>query len=201
MGIVDRIELIRSIQCHLLVARANAGLAPGEMVFQPHHIGADGGVHRRLIRLASEGRIILSGPTTSAEAEVAASRHQFNVERYYRNRRAANMRQTVRTGSATTSPSTSADEFARMVGSSNQGRLPLSYQGNSILHWRTIADGRLGSSSMESSPESVRVSVGSFELIKLFSFLALADVRRDREILRPVCRTYRAIRGGETWQS
>jgi len=162
IGIVGRIDLIGSIQCCLPAVRANAELAPGEVVFQPHHIGADGTVNRRLIRLASEGRIILSGPTTSAEAETAASRHQLNVERYFRNQRAAEMRRTFGTGSATTSPSTSADEFARMVGSSNQGRLPLTYQGNSVVHWRSVADGRLGSSSMESSPESVRISVGSF---------------------------------------
>ncbi len=162
IGIVDRIDLIGSIQCCLPAVRANAEFAPGEVVFQPHHIGADGTVNRRLIRLASEGRIILSGPITSAEAETAASRYQLNVERYFRNRRATEMRRTFRTGSATTSPSTSADEFARMVGSSNQGRLPLTYQGNSVVHWRSVADGRLGSSSMESSPESVRISVGSF---------------------------------------
>ncbi len=161
IGTVDRIDLIGSIQCRLPSARANAELAPGEVVFQPHHIGADGTVNRRLIRLASEGRIILSGPTTSAEAETAASRHQLNVERYFRNQRAAEMRRTFGTGSATTSPPTSADEFARMVGSSNQGRLPLTYQGNSVVHWRTIADGRLGSSSMKSSPETVQTSVGS----------------------------------------
>ena len=173
MGAVDRIELIGSVQFHLPVDRANAELTSGEVIFQPHHVGADGSVNRRLIRLASEGRIVLSGPITSAEAEAAATRHQLNVERYYRTRRAVNKRQTFRTGSATTSPSTSADEFARMVGSSSQGRLPLSYQGNSILHWRTIADGRLGSPSMDSSPESVRVSVGCFELSNLFSFLVV----------------------------
>ncbi len=160
MGAVDRIELIGSIQCDLPVARANAGLVAGEVVFQPHHVGADGNVDRRLIRLASEGRIVLSGSITSGEAEAAASRHQFNVERYHRNLRAADMRRTFGTGSATTSPSTSADEFARMVGSSNQGRLPLTYQGNCIPRWRSVADGRLGSSSLESSPESARVSVG-----------------------------------------
>ncbi len=173
MGAVDRIELIGSVQFHLPVVRANAELAPGEVIFQPHHVGADGSVNRRLIRLASEGRIVLSGPITSSEAEAAAIRHQLNVERYYRNQRAAEVRRMCGTGSATTSPSTSADEFARMVGSSSQGRLPLSYQGNSILHWRTIADGRLGSPSMDSSPESVRVSVGCFELPNFFSFLVV----------------------------
>ncbi len=176
MGAVDRMELIGSIQCRLPVARASAGLSPGEVVFQPHHIGADGSVNRRLVRLASEGRIILSGPTTSAEAEVAASRHQFNVERYYRNQRAAEVRRTFETGSATTSPSTSADEFARNVGSSNRGRLPLTYQGNCVPRWRSIADGRLGSLSMESSPESARVSVGVFNLSGFFSLSVVADV-------------------------
>ena len=39
---------------------------------------AGGLVNRRLIRLAEEGRIILSGPMSSAEAE-AAARHEFNV--------------------------------------------------------------------------------------------------------------------------
>ena len=68
MGAVDRIELIGSVQFNLPVDRANAGLDPGEVVFQPHHIGADGAVNRRLIRLASEGRIVLSGPTSSAES-------------------------------------------------------------------------------------------------------------------------------------
>ena len=65
MGTVDRIELIGSVQFHLPVAQANAGLTPGEAVFQSHHIEAGGLVNRRLIRLAEEGRIILSGPTTS----------------------------------------------------------------------------------------------------------------------------------------
>ena len=68
IGTVDRIDPIGSVRFHLPVDRANAGLAPGEVVFQPHHIGADGAVNRRLIRLASEGRIVLSGPITSAEA-------------------------------------------------------------------------------------------------------------------------------------
>ena len=68
MGAVDRIELIGSVQFNLPVDRANAGLDPGEVVFQPHHIGTDGAVNRRLIRLASEGRIVLSGPTSSAES-------------------------------------------------------------------------------------------------------------------------------------
>ena len=128
MGTVDRIELIGSVQFHLPVARSNAGLMPGEVVFQPHHVGADGSVNRRLIRLASEGRSILSGPISSAEAE-AAARHQFNVDRYYRNILAAAER---RPGSGTTSSSGSADEFARMVGSSNLGSLPLGFQGNVV---------------------------------------------------------------------
>ncbi len=81
---MDRIELIGSVQFHLPVARANVGLAPGEVVFQPHHIGADGVVNRRLIRLASEGRIILPGPIASAEAE-AATRYHCDVSRYHRN--------------------------------------------------------------------------------------------------------------------
>ena len=42
MGTVDRIELIGSVQFHLPVARANAGLMPGEVVFQPHHVDAGG---------------------------------------------------------------------------------------------------------------------------------------------------------------
>ena len=78
MGTVDRIELIGSMQFHLPVARSSAGVLPGEVEFQPHHVGADGTVNRRLIRLASEGRIILSGPISSSEAE-AAARHQFNI--------------------------------------------------------------------------------------------------------------------------
>jgi hypothetical protein len=52
MGTVDRIELIGSVQFHLPVTRANAGLMPGEVVFQPHHADAGGMVNRRLIRLA-----------------------------------------------------------------------------------------------------------------------------------------------------
>ena len=176
MGVVDRIELIGSIQCHLPVARANAGLNAGEVLFQPHHVDADGSVNRRLIRLASGGRIVLSGPITSGEAETAASRHQFNVVRYHRNRRAADIRRTFETGSATTSPSSSADEFARMIGSSNQGRLPLTYQGNCVPRWRSVADGRLGSSSLESSPESARISVGVFNSPGFFSFSVLTDV-------------------------
>ena len=130
MGTVDRIELIGFVQFHLPVARANAGLMPGEIVFQPHHVGVDGGVNRRLICLASEGRIILSGPISSAEAE-AAARHQFNVTRYYRN---ISMAAERRPSSGSTSSSGSADEFARMVGSSNLGSLPLGFQGNSIPH-------------------------------------------------------------------
>ena len=50
MRAVDRIELIGSLQFHLPVARANAGLMPGEIVFQPHHVDAGGLVNRRLIR-------------------------------------------------------------------------------------------------------------------------------------------------------
>ena len=131
MGTVDRVDLIGSLQFHLPVARAMDGLMPGEMVFQPHHIGADGGVNRRLIRLAGEGRIILSGPISSFEAE-AAARHHFNVDRYHRNVLAADGRLP---DSGTTSSSGSADEFARMVGSSNRGLLPLGFQGNFIPHW------------------------------------------------------------------
>ena len=136
-GAVDRIELIGSIQFNLPVARANDGLIPGEVMFQPHHIGADGGVNRRLIRLASEGRIVLSGPISTFEAE-AAARHQLNVGRYHRNVLAANERLP---GSGTTSSSGSADEFARMVGSSNRGLLPLGFQGNFNPHRRSVADG------------------------------------------------------------
>ena len=137
MGTVDRIELIGSLQFNLPVARAIDGLMPGEVMFQPHHIGADGGVNRRLIRLASEGRIILSGPISTSEAE-AAARHQFNVGRYYRNNAAVAER---RPGSGATSSSGSADEFARMVGSSNRGLLPLGFQGNFNPHRRSVADG------------------------------------------------------------
>ena len=59
MGDADQIELIGSVQFRLPVARANAGLLPGEVVFQPHHIDAGGLVNRRLIRLGEEDRIIL----------------------------------------------------------------------------------------------------------------------------------------------
>ena len=166
MGTVDRIELIGSVQFYLPVARANAGLTPGEVVFQPHHIDASGLVNRRLIRLAEEGRIILSGPMSSAEAE-AAARHQFNVDRYYRNIRAAADR---RSGSGTTSSSDSADEFARMVGSSNLGSLPLGFQGNVALRWRDVADGRLGTSSCESSPAGGPSSVSIFRCMEFYLF-------------------------------
>ena len=166
MGTVDRIELIGSVQFHLPVARSNAGLMPGEVVFQPHHIGADGGVNRRLIRLESEGRIVLSGPISSAEAE-AAARHEFNVNRYYRNILAAAER---RPGSETTSSSDSADEFARMVGSSNLGSLPLGFQGNVVLRWRDVADGRLGTSSCESSPAGGQSSVSIFRCMEFSLF-------------------------------
>jgi hypothetical protein len=115
MGAADRIGLIGSVQFHLPVDRANSGLMPGEVVFQPHHVDAGGFVNRRLIRLAEEGRIILSGPMSSAEAE-AAARHEFNVARYHRRILAAVGRLP---GSGTTSSSGSADEFARMVGTSN----------------------------------------------------------------------------------
>ena len=163
MGAVDRIDLIGSLQFHLPVARANAGLMPGELLFQPHHVGADGGVNRRLIRLASEGRIVLSGPISSSEAE-AAARHHFNVGRYHRNVLAADGRLP---GSGTTSSSGSADEFARMVGSSNRGSLPLGFQGNVVPHWRSVADGRLGSFSYESSPADGQSSVGVVDLTEL----------------------------------
>ena len=158
MGTVDRIELIGSMQFHLPVARSSAGVLPGEVEFQPHHVGADGTVNRRLIRLASEGRIILSGPISSAEAE-AAARHRFNVERYYSNISTGAER---RPSSGSTSSSGSADEFARMVGSSNLGSLPLGFQGNPIRRWRSVADGRLGSSSCESSPAGGQNSVSVF---------------------------------------
>ena len=111
MGAVDRVDLIGSLQFHLPVARANAGLMPGEVVFQPHHIGADGGVNRRLVRLASEGRIILSGSISSSEAE-AAARHHFNVGRYHRNVLAADGRLS---DSGTTSSSGSADEQSGFI--------------------------------------------------------------------------------------
>ena len=137
MGAVDRIDLIGSLQFGLPVARAIDGVMPGEVMFQPHHVGADGAVNRRLIRLASEGRIILSGPISSSEAE-AAARHDFNVARYHRNVLAADGRLP---SSGTTSSSGSADEFARMVGSSNRGSLPFGFQGNFVLHWRSVADG------------------------------------------------------------
>ncbi len=126
MGAADRIELIGSVQFRLPVARADAGLLPGEVVFQPHHIDAGGLVNRRLIRLGEEGRIILSGPMSSAEAE-AAARHEFNVARYHRRMLSAAERLP---GSGTTSSAGSADDFARMFGTSNRGSLPLGFQGN-----------------------------------------------------------------------
>jgi hypothetical protein len=49
MGTVDRIELIGSIKFHFPVARSSAGVMPSEVEFQPHHVGADEGVNRRLI--------------------------------------------------------------------------------------------------------------------------------------------------------
>ena len=131
MGAVDRIDLIGSVQFPLPVGRANVGLMPGEVVFQPHHVNASGFVNRRLIRLAEEGRIILSGPLSSAEAE-AAARHEFNVARYHHRMLTAAERLP---GSGTTSSSGSADEFARMVGTSIRGSLPLGFQGNFVLHW------------------------------------------------------------------
>ena len=115
MGVVDQIELIGSVQFHLPFGWANAGLMPEEVVFQPHHIDASGLVNRRLIRLVEEGRIILSGPMSSVEAE-AAARHEFNVGRYHRRMLAAAERLP---GSGTTSSSGSPDEFTRMVGSNN----------------------------------------------------------------------------------
>ena len=117
MEAVNRIELIGSVQFRLPVARANAGLLPGEVAFQPHHIDAGGLVNRRLIRLGEEGRIILSGPMSSAEAE-AAARHEFNVARYHRRMLSA---VDSRPGSWTTSFFGSAYELARMVGTSNRG--------------------------------------------------------------------------------
>ena len=74
-------------------------------MFQPHHVGADGFVNRRLVRLASEGRIILSGPISSAEAEGAA-RYHYNM--YPDDGRLPS--------SGTTSSSSSPDELARMIG-------------------------------------------------------------------------------------
>ena len=76
-----------------------------------------------MIRLESEGRIILSGPISSSEAETAA-RHQFKVDRYHCNILAAAERLP---SSGTTSSSGSADEFALMIGSSNRGSLPLGF--------------------------------------------------------------------------
>ena len=163
LGTVDRVELIGSFQFNLPVARAIEGLMPGEVMFQPHHIGDDGVVSRRLIRLASEGRIILSGPISTSEAEVAA-RHQFNVGRYQRNVLAAAERLP---GAGTTSSSGSADEFARMVGSSNRGLLPLGFQGNVIFHWRSVANCRLGSYSCESSLADGQNSVSVVDLTEL----------------------------------
>ncbi len=155
MGAADRIDLIGSVQFHLPVDRASSGLVPGEVVFQPHHVDAGGFVNRRLIRLAEEGRIILSGPMSSAEAE-AATCHEFNAARYHHRILAAAERLP---GSGTTSSSGSADEFARMVGTSNRGSLPLGFQGNFILHWRSVSDGRLRSTSCESSPFGGQTSV------------------------------------------
>ena len=155
MGAADRIDLIGSVQFPLPVDRANSGLMPGEVVFQPHHVDAGGFVNRRLIRLAEEGRIILSGPMSSAEAE-AAARHEFNVARYHRGMLAAAERLP---GSGTTSSSGSADEFARMVGTSNRGSLPLGFQGNFILPCESVSDGRLGPTSCESSPFGGQTSV------------------------------------------
>jgi hypothetical protein len=153
MEAVDRIDLIGSLQFSLPVARAIGGVMPGEVMFQPHHVGADGAVNRRLIRLASEGRIVLSGPISSSDAE-AVARHDFNVARYHRNVLAAAGRLP---GSGTTSSSDSADEFARMVGSSNRGLLPLGFRGNFVPHWRSVADGRLGSYSCDPRPPMDRV--------------------------------------------
>jgi hypothetical protein len=50
MEAVDQIELIGSVQFHLPVDRANSGLMPGEVVFQPHHIDA-GGLVRLIITI------------------------------------------------------------------------------------------------------------------------------------------------------
>ena len=145
MGTVDRIELIGSVQFHLPVARANAGLMPGEVVFQPHHIDAGGLVNRRLIRLAEEGRIILSGPISSAEAEGAA-RYHYNM--YPDDGRLPS--------SGTTSSSSSPDELARMIGASNLGSLPTHF----IPHRRFVADGRLHGRLGAVAPTSADSSPG-----------------------------------------
>ena len=136
MGTVDRIDLIGSLQFNIPVARASDGLMPGEVMFQTSN-WSRWSCQSRLIRLASEGRIILSGPISTSEAE-AAARHQFNVGCYHRNNAAVAER---RPGSGATSSSGSADEFARMVGSSNRGLLPLGFQGNFNPHGRSVADG------------------------------------------------------------
>ena len=145
MGTVDRIDLIGSIQFRLPVARANAGLMPGEVVFQPHHVDADGLVNRRLVRLGGEGRIILSGPLSSAEAEGAA-RYHHNL--YLDDGRFPS--------SGTTSSSSSPDELARMVGSSNLGSLPTHF----IPHRRCVADGRLRGRHGAVAPTSTESSPG-----------------------------------------
>jgi len=163
---VDRIELIGSAQFHLPVGRANSGLMPGEVVFQPHHVDAGGFVNRRLIRLAEEGRIILSGPMSSAEAE-AAARHEFNVARYHRRMLSAVERLP---GSGTTSSSGSADEFVRMVETSNRGSLPLGFQGNIVLHCMSVAYGRVGPTSCESSPFGGQSLVSVADLTGMCSF-------------------------------
>ena len=145
MGTVDRVELIGSVQFHLPVARANAGLVPGEVVFQPHHVNAGGMVNRRLIRLAEEGRIILSGPISSVEAEGAA-RYHYNM--YPDDGRLPS--------SGTTSSSSSPDELARMIGSSNLGSLPTHF----IPHRRFVADGRLRGRIGAVAPTSAESSPG-----------------------------------------
>ena len=113
MGAVDRIELIGSVQLHLSVDRANAGLAPGEVVFQPHHIGANGFVNRRLIRLAGEGRIVLSESTDVFECEAASTQRQHDVEQVLRDQQSADVRRVSETVSPSLSPS--ASEFGRVV--------------------------------------------------------------------------------------
>ena len=145
LGTVDRVDVIGSIQFHLPVARANAGLLPGEVVFQPHHIDAGGLVDRRLVRLAEEGRIILSGPLSSAEAEGAACFHH-NI--YLDDGRFPS--------SGTTSSSSSPEELARMIGSSNLGSLPTHF----IPHRRFVADGRLRGRYGAVAPTSTESSPG-----------------------------------------
>jgi hypothetical protein len=61
--------------------------------------------------------------------------HEFNVARYHSRMRAAAERLP---GSGTTSSAGSADEFARMVGTSNRGSLPLGFQGTVVPHCMAV---------------------------------------------------------------